>query len=131
MASISPPRHSSPDSPVHTQLQHPLNHRRPPVDPRPHSPHDALAYGAGRQPLPRNFPAPPSHSRSPADNAALDAATAAITRAAGSLDVGDTGLLDELCETLRNPDLYTRPITRQRIIELLEVGWKYRRDYNH
>ncbi|KAG8701381.1 hypothetical protein FRC08_004105 [Ceratobasidium sp. 394] len=132
MTSVSPLR-SSPGSPVHTQLQHPLNQPRAPqrspdarpaqhVDPQSAS-RDA-AYGAGRQqPLPRNFPAPPiSMSKSVADNAALDAATAAIARAGTSLDVGDTSLLNDLCERLSNPDLYTRPITRQRIIELLEIA---------
>ncbi|KAG8748233.1 hypothetical protein FRC10_007621 [Ceratobasidium sp. 414] len=130
MASVSPLR-SSPASPVHTQLQHPLNHphapQRSPADARAQhvDPRDA-AYGAGRQqPLPRNFPAPPisAHlSKSVADNAALDAATAAIARAGSSLDVSDAGLLNDLCERLGNPDLYTRPITRQRIIELLEIA---------
>lgn len=145
MANDSPSRHSPPDSPAatHAPLPHPLtqprNAQRPPADARPsqhaapdshsssHS-HDAGApaptFAPGRHPLPRNFPAPPinSHlSKSVADSAALDAATAAITRAGGSLDVGDTGLLDDLCERLSNPELYTRPITRQRIIELLEV----------
>ncbi|KAG9128080.1 hypothetical protein FRC07_005220 [Ceratobasidium sp. 392] len=143
MASVSPLRHSSPDSSVHTQLQHPLNQPRapqrspvdarssqyPPVNSQRSPSRDASAhatYNAARQqPLPRNFPAPPinSHlSKSAADNAALDAATAAIARAGSSLDVGDTSLLNDLCERLSNPDLYTRPITRQRIIELLEIA---------
>ncbi|KAG9104226.1 hypothetical protein FRC06_004443 [Ceratobasidium sp. 370] len=137
MTSVSPLR-SSPGSPVHTQLQHPLNQPRAPqrspvssqyADPQRSPLRDVsapAAYGAGRQqPLPRNFPAPPisSHlSKTVADSAALDAATAAIARAGTSLDVGDTSLLNDLCERLRNPDLYTRPITRQRIIELLEIA---------
>ena len=144
MASTPPSRHSPPDSPVtHAPLPHPLTQpraaQRPPVDarasqqstPNSHSStnsHDtgapAPTFAPGRHPLPRNFPAPPinSHlSKSVTDSAALDAATAAITRAGGNLDVGDTGLLDDLCERLSNPELYTRPITRQRIIELLEV----------
>ncbi|QRV75001.1 GATA type zinc finger [Ceratobasidium sp. AG-Ba] len=140
MASVSPLRHSSPGSPVHTQLQHPLNQPRvpqrspveahhPASDPQRSPSRDAsatAAYSAGRQqPLPRNFPAPPINahpSKTAADNAALDAATAAIARAGTSLDVGDTMLLNDLCERLNNPDLYTRPITRQRIIELLEIA---------
>lgn len=146
MANIPPSRHSPPDSPAaqaHAPLPHPLTQprtaQRPTADarssqhlaPDSHSSsnsHDAgtpaPAFAPGRQPLPRNFPAPPINSqlsKSVADSAALDAATAAITRAGGNLDVGDTGLLDDLCERLSNPELYTRPITRQRIIELLEV----------
>lgn len=147
MANIPPSRHSPPDSPAaqaHAPLPHPLTQprtaQRPTADarssqhlaPDSHSSsnsHDAgtpaPAFAPGRQPLPRNFPAPPINSqlsKSVADSAALDAATAAITRAGGNLDVGDTGLLDDLCERLSNPELYTRPITRQRIIELLEIA---------
>ncbi|KAG9082044.1 hypothetical protein FRC06_005271 [Ceratobasidium sp. 370] len=83
------------------------------------------AYGTSRQqPLPHDFPAPPINShaaQSPTDSAALDAATAAIVRAGSNLDIGDTGLLNVICEKLRNPYLYTHPIARQHIIELLEI----------
>ncbi|KAG8762671.1 hypothetical protein FRC12_008920 [Ceratobasidium sp. 428] len=143
MASVSPLRHSSPDSPVHTQLQHPLNQPRlpqrspvdarvsqyPPTDTQRSPARDASAHAAytaaRQQPLPRNFPAPPINSqlsKSTTDNAALDAATAAIACAGSGLDVKNTSLLNDLCERLSNPDLYTRPITRQRIIELLEIA---------
>ncbi|KAG9087777.1 hypothetical protein FS749_002649 [Ceratobasidium sp. UAMH 11750] len=77
------------------------------------------------QHLPNTFPAllTDSHlSKGVANSAALDATTAAITRAGSSLDVGDTSLLNDLCEKLSSRDLYTHPITRQRIIELLEIA---------
>ncbi|KAG9075474.1 hypothetical protein FRC06_010071, partial [Ceratobasidium sp. 370] len=84
------------------------------------------AYGTSRQqPLPHDFPAPPINSHvahSPTDSAALDAATAAIARAGSNLDIGDTGLLNDICEKLSNPYLYTHPIARQHIIELLEIA---------
>ncbi|KAG8741100.1 hypothetical protein FRC10_003313 [Ceratobasidium sp. 414] len=94
-----------------------------------HDVSESAAHGTGRQqPLPHKFPASPinSHelSKSVASNAALDAATAAIACAGTSLDINNIGLLNGLCERLDNPDLYTCPITRQRIIELLEIASK-------
>ncbi|KAG9087778.1 hypothetical protein FS749_002650, partial [Ceratobasidium sp. UAMH 11750] len=50
--------------------------------------------------------------------------TVAITRADTGFDISDTSLLNNLCERLGDPDLYTRPITRQRIIRLLEAASK-------
>ncbi|KDN48622.1 hypothetical protein RSAG8_02609, partial [Rhizoctonia solani AG-8 WAC10335] len=115
MASASPP-------PKHTQLPHPLNQRSPEARAPQYPITESPVFNTSRaQPLPRTLPAPPI-SKHAADSAALDAATAAITKAGDNLDVGDTGLLNDLCERLSNPELYTRPITRQRIIELLEVA---------
>ncbi|KAG8732504.1 hypothetical protein FRC11_013157 [Ceratobasidium sp. 423] len=114
MASTSPP-------PKHTQLPHPLNQRSPEARAPQYPITESPAFTSRAQPLPRSLPAPPI-SKHATDSAALDAAIAAITKAGDNLDVGDTGLLNDLCERLSNPELYTRPITRQRIIELLEVA---------
>ncbi|CAE6424151.1 unnamed protein product [Rhizoctonia solani] len=115
MTSASPP-------PKHTQLPHPLNQRSPEARAPQYPITESPAFSSSRaQPLPRSLPAPPI-SKHATDSAALDAATAAIIKAGDNLDVGDTGLLNDLCERLSNTELYTRPITRQRIIELLEVA---------
>ncbi|KAB5593971.1 Siderophore biosynthesis regulatory protein URBS1 [Ceratobasidium theobromae] len=91
MASASPP-------PTHARLPHPLNR-----SPQYH-------------PLPRTLPAPPSSKHS--DAQALDAA---IAQAADTLDIANTGLLNDLVDRLASPALYTRPATRKLIVQLLEV----------
>ncbi|CAE6447216.1 unnamed protein product [Rhizoctonia solani] len=115
MASASPP-------PKHTQLPHPLNQRSPEARAPQYPITESPAFNSNRaQPLPRSLPAPPI-SKHAAESAGLDTVTAAITKAADNLDVGDAAVLSDLCERLSNPELYTRPVTRQRIIELLEVA---------
>ncbi|CCO31721.1 Siderophore biosynthesis regulatory protein URBS1 [Rhizoctonia solani AG-1 IB] len=115
MASASPP-------PKHTQLPNPPNQRSPEAKAPQYPITESPAFTSNRaQPIPRTLPAPPT-SKHATDSAVLDAATAAITKAGDNIDVNDAGQLSELCERLSNPELYTRPITRQRIIDLLEVA---------